>query len=93
MVNLVIVVVGTVALRLLRVPTGIDHTRPEDYIADADDAVDRLESLLDDVPQTGGAHALRRLPDLGRPTAAQFGVPSYPRIEPDGNAITLVSDP
>src|SRR6185436_14596402 len=31
-VNLVIVVVGTVALRLLRVPTGIDHTRPQDYI-------------------------------------------------------------
>jgi solute:Na+ symporter, SSS family len=58
--NLVIVVVGTAILRLLRVPAGIDHTRPEDYTADADDpSVDRLEALLDGTPQKSGAHALR----------------------------------
>ena len=59
-VNLVVVVVGTAILRLLRVPAGIDHTRPEDYTADADDpSVDRLEALLDGTPQKSGAHALR----------------------------------
>jgi SSS family solute:Na+ symporter len=58
--NLVIVVVGTAILRLLRVPAGIDHTRPEDYTADADDpSVERLEALLDGTPQKTGAHALR----------------------------------
>jgi hypothetical protein len=40
--------------------TGVDQTRPEDYIADADDpSVDRLENLLDDTPHMSGLHALR----------------------------------
>ena len=59
-VNLAVVVVGTAVLRLLRVPAGTDHTRPEDYTADADDpSVERLEALLDGTPQKSGAHALR----------------------------------
>ena len=59
-VNLVVVIVGTAILRLIRVPAGLDHTRPEDYTADADDpSVERLEALLDGTPQKSGAHALR----------------------------------
>jgi SSS family solute:Na+ symporter len=59
-VNLVVVIVVTAILRLLRVPAGTDHTRPEDYTADADDpSVERLEALLDGTPQKSGAHALR----------------------------------
>jgi SSS family solute:Na+ symporter len=58
--NLVIVVAGTAILRLLRVPAGRDATRPEDYLADADDpSLDRLDHLLDGAPETTGAHALR----------------------------------
>jgi SSS family solute:Na+ symporter len=58
--NLVIVVVGTLALRALRVPKGIDLTRPEQYTADADDpSLDRLEALLDGPPLEAGAHAVR----------------------------------
>jgi SSS family solute:Na+ symporter len=58
--NLIIVVAGTAILRLLRVPGGTDHTRPEEYDADADDpSVDRLETLLDGTPQKTGSHALR----------------------------------
>jgi SSS family solute:Na+ symporter len=59
--NIVIVVAATLVLKLLRVPAGIDHTRPEDYTADADDpAIERLdEILLDGAPQRDGAHALR----------------------------------
>jgi SSS family solute:Na+ symporter len=59
-VNLVIVVVGTAVLRVLRVPAGTDYTRPEEYDADADDpSVERLEVLLDGIPQKTGAHAAR----------------------------------
>jgi SSS family solute:Na+ symporter len=59
-VNVVIVVAVTLVLRLVRVPSGRDLTRPEDYLADADDpSVDRLEALLDGAPQTTGAHAQR----------------------------------
>jgi len=59
-VNLVIVIVATAILKLLRVPAGTDHTRPDDYTADADDpSVERLEALLDGTPQKSGAHALR----------------------------------
>jgi SSS family solute:Na+ symporter len=58
-VNLIVVVLGTALLRALGVPAGRDATRPEDYLADADDPeVDRLEQLLDGLPQAGsGAHA------------------------------------
>ena len=42
------------------IENGRDITRPEDYLADADDpSVDRLETLLDGAPQTSGAHAQR----------------------------------
>jgi SSS family solute:Na+ symporter len=40
--NLVIAVIGTVVLRLLRVPEGVDATAPEDYYADADDTTPAL---------------------------------------------------
>jgi SSS family solute:Na+ symporter len=37
--NLAIAVVGTVVLRMLRVPEGVDVTSPDDYLSDVDDAV------------------------------------------------------
>jgi SSS family solute:Na+ symporter len=37
--NLVVVVVGTVVLRLLRVPEGVDATSPGDYLSDVEDTV------------------------------------------------------
>jgi SSS family solute:Na+ symporter len=59
-VNLLVVIAGTAILRTLRIRRGTDHTRPEDYTADADDpSVDRLEALLDGAPKQNGAHALR----------------------------------
>jgi SSS family solute:Na+ symporter len=58
--NLGIVVVGTVLFRLVRVPVGVDLTRKPDYEADADDeALDRLDHLLDGGVAVSGAHALR----------------------------------
>ena len=60
LVNLLVVVVGTVLLQALRVPAGLDATRPEDYLADADDpSLARLDYLLDGVPEETGAHAAR----------------------------------
>ncbi len=42
--NLVVAVVGTVVLRALNAPSGVDHTRAEDYHADAGDpGVEQLE--------------------------------------------------
>jgi SSS family solute:Na+ symporter len=35
--NVLVAVVGTVVLRALRVPDGVDSTRPEDYVADIGD--------------------------------------------------------
>jgi solute:Na+ symporter, SSS family len=59
-INLAVVVLGTLVLKLFRVSPNLDHTRPEDYTADADvEGLDRLESLLDGIPQKTGAHALR----------------------------------
>ncbi|MCW2670437.1 MAG: sodium/proline symporter [Frankiales bacterium] len=37
--NLAVAVVGTVVLRMLRVPEGVDATSPDDYFSDVDDAV------------------------------------------------------
>ncbi|MDX6268184.1 MAG: solute:Na+ symporter, family [Frankiales bacterium] len=37
--NLAVAVVGTVVLRMLRVPEGVDATSPDDYLSDVDDAV------------------------------------------------------
>jgi SSS family solute:Na+ symporter len=60
LVNLVVVVVGTVVLRLLRAPANVDVTSPGDYHADADDpSLDRLDFLLDGGERKTGAHALR----------------------------------
>jgi solute:Na+ symporter, SSS family len=59
LVNLVVIVVATVALRVLGLPDGRDLTRPEDYEADGDDpTIKRLDDLLDGAttPQAG-AHA------------------------------------
>ena len=59
-VNLVIVVVGTLVFTLVRLPAGADLTRRADYEADADDeALDRLDHLLDGGVAVTGAHALR----------------------------------
>jgi SSS family solute:Na+ symporter len=58
-VNLVVAVVGTLVLRLVRVPAGVDATRPDDYTADADDPmVKRFDDLLDGLPRAmAGTHA------------------------------------
>ncbi|HTJ35358.1 MAG TPA: sodium:solute symporter family protein [Dactylosporangium sp.] len=62
LVNLAVVVFGTIVLRLLGVRTGRDATRPDDYDADADDPmVKRLETLLDGLPSNpAGVHAAGR---------------------------------
>ena len=58
--NLVVVVVVTTILKLFHASPNLDHTRPEDYLVDADvEGIDRLDDLLDGVPQRTGAHALR----------------------------------
>jgi SSS family solute:Na+ symporter len=64
LLNLVVVVAGTILLRALRVPTGRDRTRRDDYEADADDpTVKRLETLLDGLPANpAGVHAAGRGP-------------------------------
>jgi len=47
-VNLVVVLVGTPLLHLLRVPAGVDRTRPEHYVADEGDAaVHHMTDLID----------------------------------------------
>jgi SSS family solute:Na+ symporter len=49
-VNLVVVVAVTLLLRTLVVPTGVDRTEPEDYIADEGDPnLDRMSGLVDGV--------------------------------------------
>jgi SSS family solute:Na+ symporter len=59
-VNLVVVVTGTLVLKVLRAPANRDMTRPADYEADADnEAIDRLDHLLDGGVAVTGAHALR----------------------------------
>jgi hypothetical protein len=59
-VNLGVVVVVTAVLRLVGVPAGNDLTRATDYLADGDDeALDRLDHLLDGGVAVTGAHALR----------------------------------
>jgi SSS family solute:Na+ symporter len=58
--NMGIVIVGTALFKLVRVPSGVDLTRKSDYEADADDeALDRLDHLLDGGVAVSGAHALR----------------------------------
>jgi SSS family solute:Na+ symporter len=47
-VNLAVVLAGTVALRVFGVPDGRDSTHPADYDADVDDpTINRLDDLLD----------------------------------------------
>lgn len=59
-VNLLVVVILTAILKMFHVSPNLDHTRPEDYTADADvEGLDRLDQLLDGIPQKTGAHALR----------------------------------
>jgi SSS family solute:Na+ symporter len=57
--NLLIVVVLTAVLRLGHISPNLDHTRRDDYEVDADDGIDRLDELLDGLPQRTGVHALR----------------------------------
>jgi solute:Na+ symporter, SSS family len=60
LLNLLVVLVVTLLLKLFHVSPNLDHTRPEDYTADADiEGLDRLDQLLDGIPQKTGAHALR----------------------------------
>jgi SSS family solute:Na+ symporter len=60
MINIVVVLVVTTILKLFHVSPNLDHTRPEDYTADTDvEGLDRLDQLLDGIPQKTGAHALR----------------------------------
>jgi SSS family solute:Na+ symporter len=60
LINLIVVVLVTGLLKLFHVSPNLDHTRPEDYTADADvEGLDRLDQLLDGIPQKTGAHALR----------------------------------
>ncbi len=47
-------------LNLFHVSPNLDHTRSDDYTADADvEGLDRLDHLLDGTPAKTGAHALR----------------------------------
>lgn len=71
LLNLVVAVVGTVVMRLLGTPAGVDTTRPDDYVADVDDpTIKRLDDLLDGLPtMPAGAHARdRRSSYHGDPT-------------------------
>ncbi len=59
-VNLAVVVIATLALRAMRVPAGVDLTRPQDYLADRvdDSSYSQLDALVDGLPRTKvGAHA------------------------------------
>ena len=56
-VNLAIAVSGTLVLRTLEFPRGIDLTRPHDYVADEDDPTIRRMTDLVDGALTRGAHA------------------------------------
>jgi solute:Na+ symporter, SSS family len=65
-VNLVVTIGGTLILRALLVPTGIDRTEPHDYIADEGDAnLDRMTQLIDGVQQRREV-AARHLAGAGR---------------------------
>jgi SSS family solute:Na+ symporter len=68
LLNLVVAVIGTVVLRVLRTPAGIDATRKDDYVADVDDPmIKRLDDLLDGLPTVpAGAHARDRDRDRHR---------------------------
>jgi solute:Na+ symporter, SSS family len=63
LINLVVAVGGTILLRLVHVPAGIDATRPNDYLADADDPmVKGLDDLLDGLHfGQAGMHARDRI--------------------------------
>jgi SSS family solute:Na+ symporter len=59
-INLVVVLLVSATLNLFHVSPNLDHTRSDDYTADADvEGLDRLDHLLDGTPQKTGAHALR----------------------------------
>lgn len=59
-VNLVVVVTVTLLLKVLRASPNRDLTRPEEYLADADEeGFDRLDFLLDGARHETGAHSLR----------------------------------
>jgi len=55
-VNLVIAVGGTVVLRFLEVPAGVDRTAPADYTVDEGDGVVRMAELVDGAAQHRPAH-------------------------------------
>ncbi|WP_245979552.1 monocarboxylate uptake permease MctP [Streptomyces diacarni] len=53
--NVAVTVVGTVVLRALRAPDGVDETRPEDYTADAPEAGDRAAQAAGGAAHDSGA--------------------------------------
>ncbi|OLE21663.1 MAG: sodium:solute symporter [Actinobacteria bacterium 13_1_20CM_3_71_11] len=46
-VNFAVTVVGTLVLRAVRVPAGVDMTDPGDYLADESDGINRMAELVD----------------------------------------------
>jgi SSS family solute:Na+ symporter len=46
-VNLVVTVLGTLFLRAMRAPDGVDMTGPGDYLADESDGINRMAELVD----------------------------------------------
>jgi SSS family solute:Na+ symporter len=67
-INFAVVVVLTAALKLFHVSPNLDNTRPEDYTADIGVAgLDRMDFLLDGVPETAGTHSVRSSPSQRRP--------------------------
>ncbi|MEU5834625.1 monocarboxylate uptake permease MctP [Streptomyces diacarni] len=53
--NVAVTVVGTVVLRALRAPDGVDETRPEDYTADAPEAGDGAAQAAGGAAHDSGA--------------------------------------
>jgi SSS family solute:Na+ symporter len=49
-INVIVAVVLTLVLRALKVDEGVDHTRPQDYVADAGDP--GVEEVLEGEPGT-----------------------------------------
>jgi SSS family solute:Na+ symporter len=68
-INLAIALVLTAILRLFHVSPNLDLTRPEDYTADADvDGLDRMDFLVDGVPEAVGTHGVRHASPPRRPS-------------------------
>jgi SSS family solute:Na+ symporter len=56
LVNLAVTMLGTLVLRGFRIPAGTDRTRPVDYLADEDGAIERMTELVDGIRMRRPAH-------------------------------------